>query len=185
MLRDGVVRLSCEDEFDQELELAADRIPMRGKIDRWVELSAGSFRISDYKTGATPEDSVKDKEIRAGRALQVPFYALAVAQEREAAQVEAEVLHVPLRPERLRGRRAERTHRLAQSSLEEIRAQIEYPVITLVTLERSGRFPFRRSDRCDYCPYSIACRRTHPATLARVHQAEEFRAYHEMAGTHR
>jgi RecB family exonuclease len=185
ILRDGVVRLSCEDEFDQELELAADRIPVRGKIDRWVELPAGRFRISDYKTGATPEDSVKEKEIKAGRALQIPLYALAVAQEREATQIEAEVLHVPLRPERLRGRRAERTHRLTQSSLEEIRAEIEHPAITLVGLLRSGRFPFRRSDGCDHCPYSIACRRTHPATRARVRQAEEFRAYHEMAGTQR
>jgi RecB family exonuclease len=178
-----VVHLCCEDDFEQEIELASRRIRMRGKIDRWVELPAGRHRVSDYKTGATPENSIKEKEIEAGRALQLPFYALRVGQERGATEVEAEVLHVPLRPERLRGRRLERAHRLSASSLEEFRAEIDRPVAVLATLLRSGRFPFRRADHCEYCPYALACRRTHPATVTRVRRAEEFRAYHEIAGT--
>jgi ATP-dependent helicase/nuclease subunit B len=185
LLVEGVEKLSCEEGFEHSVDLGDGPMTVRGKIDRWMELSTGRLRVSDYKTGARHQESVSATEIKKGRALQLPLYVLRIGDEQSAACVEGEVLYVPLRPERLRGQRKERAYALKTDAVAEIRAALGPPVATVRRLLREGCFPFRSGDQCRYCAYRVACRRSHVASLSRVTHAEEFRAYYAMAESER
>jgi ATP-dependent helicase/DNAse subunit B len=181
LLRDGVETLTCEESFEHPLDINGESLTIRGTVDRWMVLSTGVVRVSDYKTGVRHQDSVDSKEIDTGRALQLPLYALGIGAAQSANNVEGEILYVPLRPERLRGQRRERSYTLADRSVDRIRAAIARPVDTLQTILLQGRFPFRSGDHCRYCSYRLACRQSHPASDARVRAAEEFRGYYAIA----
>ena len=181
LLPGGLESLACEDEFETELDLGRERLVLRGKIDRWTGLPTGDVCVSDYKTGAPPERSLSTVEIKGGRSLQLPLYALHVAATRGTSHVRSELLHVPLRPERLRGRRSERSFSLKEEEVEHIRLEVGTAVVTLRSLLREGQFPFRRGSHCNYCPYTLACRQRHPASARRVREAEPYRRYYAMA----
>ncbi|MEE8556393.1 MAG: PD-(D/E)XK nuclease family protein [Myxococcota bacterium] len=185
LLPGGLESLACEDEFETELDLGQERLVLRGKIDRWTGLPAGDVCVSDYKTGAPPERSLSTVEIQGGRSVQLPLYALHVAATRGTSHVRAELLHVPLRPERLRGRRSERSFSLKEEEVEHIRLEVGTAVGTLRSLLQQGQFPFRRGAHCSYCPYTLACRQQHPASARRVREAEPYRRYFAMAETRR
>jgi RecB family exonuclease len=183
LLAEGIEELVCEHEFERTLDVGSDEpLLVRGKIDRLVRLRGGALRISDYKSGREPGKGVSPAEVTKGRALQLPLYLLATAQERSAVVVEAEVLPTPLRPERVGWRRDSHCYPLRVSAADEVRSRIRPAVETLVALVRAGRYPFRRADQCRYCPYTLACRREHPPSAERIARAPDFRAYRELAG---
>ena len=57
------------------IPLGEETIRLRGRVDRVDVLADGRFMITDYKTGS-PNTRLKD--VKAGRALQLPLYLLAV-----------------------------------------------------------------------------------------------------------
>jgi RecB family exonuclease len=180
LLSEGLEELVCEHEFEQPVVVSGAPIVLHGKIDRLVRLRGGRLRISDYKSGAEPVEAVARAEIERGRSLQLPLYVVATASERDAPEIEAEALHTPLRPERTAWRGAEREHPLRLGSPSEVREAVRPALETLVGLVRDGRFPFRRSDRCRWCAYTVSCRREHFASAQRVSLAEPFRPYFEL-----
>ena len=48
---------------------------------------------------------------------------------------------------------------------------------TLLGLVEQGLFPFRRDTHCNWCPYDLACRRTHPPSEERALHDGEVEAY--------
>jgi RecB family exonuclease len=183
LLEEGVEELVCEHDFERPLDVGgSETLVIRGKIDRLVRLGGGALRISDYKSGYAPGTGVAPAEVTKGRALQLPLYVLATADERAAAVVEAEVLATPLRPERVGWRRDAHHYPLKFSAADDVRSRIRPAVETLVALVRAGCYPFRRCDQCRYCPYTLACRREHPPSAERIARAPGFRAYRELSG---
>jgi ATP-dependent helicase/nuclease subunit B len=181
LLPEGVSEILCEESFEEEIDLGGEPLALRGKIDRWLRSSKG-VQVSDYKTGGSPDKGVRGAEVLAGRALQLPLYVVRVGEKTRASEVQGEVLHVPLRPDRSMGRGRERSFRLEEAAVERLREKITRPVQTLTRLLRDGQFPLRHGDHCRHCPYAVACRHTHLPTVARVRDAEAFRGYFEIAG---
>src|SRR5262249_25458169 len=100
LLQEGVTRLETEEELKAPLRAGARTIAVKGKIDRIALLAGGSTRGGDYKTGRSFAKPLLPARIRRGTALQLPLYARMVAGTRAVEDVVAEVLNVPLRPER-------------------------------------------------------------------------------------
>ncbi len=182
LLPEGVEEVACEHRFEHAYRVDSEPILIVGKIDRLLRTPAGILRIADYKSGSTPEGSTAKVAIQRGRSLQLPLYLVITGEQRSAADVEAEILHTPVRPERFRWRRAAWSYPLGWSSVEEVREQIRRAILTLVTLVREGRYPFRRDSHCRSCPYTLACRREHPPTRTRIEKAEAFADYRTLAG---
>ena len=177
LLPAGVSDLRAE----EELRFATDagNFEIGGRVDRVVRSTSGTLRVGDYKTSRDPDGFVRRGNVERGTALQVPLYALAAAASFDAPFVSAEVLSVPLRPERdRRGARG----RERQLELETIEASTARPLTVLSGLLRDGHFPFREHDGCRYCAYAIACRHTHPSSAQRVAAFDGFTPYFELDG---
>jgi ATP-dependent helicase/DNAse subunit B len=58
-----------------EINLGDETIRIRGVIDRVDQNSSGQLRVVDYKTGSS---HLADRDLKEGRRLQLPIYALAV-----------------------------------------------------------------------------------------------------------
>ena len=181
LLPGGVSEIRCEKSYEGEIELENASVLVGGTIDREVH-SDGGIRVSDYKTGGSPDRLTRTGEVEAGRALQLPLYAVGAGDRTGAEEVRAEILHIPLRPDRSRGQGRDRSFPLAEVRVETIRQQIARPMEILSGLLTNGAFPFRHGDDCRHCPYTVACRHTHLPTVARIRDAEVFAEYFEIAG---
>ena len=181
LLETGVTDLRAEGDFAVPIDTPAGALPLAGTTDRVVRLASGSLRVGDYKTGRDTRRFVREADVRRGAELQIPLYVLAAAADHGADDVVGEVLGVPLRPERDRRRRREQPRELHLARVQELLG----PVLpTLRELLSGGRFPFHENDGCRYCPYTVACRKTHPQSEERVAEAGAFRGYfalHEAA----
>lgn len=90
---DGFVAHSLETVF----ELPVEQFMLRGRIDRVDRAANGMLRIIDYKTGrvATYKQILS---LNAGRALQLPIYALALLQQSTARIESAQFLDLSSDP---------------------------------------------------------------------------------------
>ncbi len=171
LLPDGVQTLRTE----TPLQFERKDLRVKGQADRILELAPGTFRVGDYKTTWRISDHTSKTKVERGERLQIPLYALAVAQQEDARAVEAEVLAVPLRPERVRDPRTTRPRPLALDEVERLSAA---PLDALTGLLGSGSFPFRKdAQHCRHCPYTLACRKDHAPSEERVRNAASFSAY--------
>jgi RecB family exonuclease len=179
LLPEGVSDLRVEVELRFPLVGSRGELVVGGRADRIVRSPSGALRVGDYKTSRDSARFVRQGNVKRGTALQVPLYMLAAASAFDTSAVSGEVLSVPLRPER--DRRGERA-RERQLDLEAIRASTSRPLAVLHDLLRDGHFPFRDHDGCRYCPYSIACRRSHPPSARRVANDSGFARYLDLQG---
>ncbi|MFQ5514570.1 MAG: PD-(D/E)XK nuclease family protein [Myxococcota bacterium] len=150
------------------IALELNGIHVRGKADRVIETAPGRLVVGDYKTSKDVRRHVSATEIARGRSLQIPLYALALAREHDGRSIRAEVLAVPLRPERVSDTKALEPRTL---ELEEIEERTEPPLRVLVALLHEGRFPFHRNGGCTHCPFDVACRKDHAPSRERVRTA--------------
>jgi RecB family exonuclease len=181
LLPEGVARIETEHTVRARLPLAdGAEIDVEGRIDRLVERPDGSLRIGDYKTGRTFSKALAKSEVRAGRSLQVPLYALTAARALERDAVLGEVLAVLRHPARDRddARSEERSLPLA-----ELETLARAPLAEIAGLLARGDFPFRSDEYdCRFCPYTIACRYAQPESDARSRAVESRSAYFALGG---
>jgi RecB family exonuclease len=175
LLPAGLDDLELEKPMRAPLSAGDRSIVVKGQIDRIALRADGETRIGDYKTGRSYAKPLSPARIARGVALQLPLYARMVASERGAGNVTAEVLTVPLRPER--DRKGERETERSRS-LAELEKLSEEPLAQLGGLLGRGLFPTAsRDEECRFCDYTVACRIRHPATRARIESAEPARGY--------
>jgi len=168
---------------DQPLELSSEEETIRisGRIDR-IDTGqvAGKtvFNVLDYKTGSPikfDKESVAD-----GRTLQLPLYALAVAElilsDRDCVPWQAGYWH--LKEGGFKPKQALKMYRQGPAGLEPeenwegIRGGLRQTVVALVRGIRNGDFPTcSHDDRCTgYCPYSTICRINQVRSLEKTWQ---------------
>ena len=130
-----------------------DVVILRGKIDR-VDLirdpDRPTFRVIDYKTGASPTK----KQVREGIALQLPLYTLAVERMNlfDDGALPRDVGYWTLRESGFKS--------VKLDDWEAFRNGLERFVLELVAGLRRGDFPVQpRQDPCEtYCDYRAICR---------------------------
>jgi RecB family exonuclease len=181
LVAEGTAGLKAEETLRGRVRLEEGDLGVHGRIDRLIETHAGRIRISDYKTGRNPGDDVSRARRQRGLALQLPLYALLAGDAWPGRHVDAEVLPVPLRPERARQAREARPRPL-QGDPATLREEIAPALHVLLGLLRQGRFPFRRGGGCARCAYTIACRFGHVPSEARVGAAAAHAAYFSLHG---
>jgi RecB family exonuclease len=175
LLHDGVAAIEVEQQIAARIDLESGAsLDVEGRIDRIIHPPSGALRVGDYKTGSFKK-RLSRAEIRKGRSLQIPLYALAVARSRGRDDVVAEMLLVPRYPQRDRDdvRLEERSLPLADLALE-----ARAPLAAIQQLLARGDFPFREEERaCSYCPHTLGCRYAQPESAARSRAAPEREAY--------
>ena len=142
---------------------------LTGRIDRIDTGQVGRtnvFNVIDYKTGEPPRCDAN--EVRRGRALQLPIYAIAAAElllaDRNPAPWAAGYWHLPEKG--FQPRKALRMYGAADDGVElldeweQIRLALPEIVGALMRGIRRGEFPvFNEDERCtNSCPFSTLCR---------------------------
>jgi RecB family exonuclease len=180
LLEHGVVALMTESEVEARLRAGGNSLPVKGTIDRIAWLANGEVRVGDYKTSRQFDRPLHAPDIARGTSLQIPLYALAVAELERAAEVRGETLTVPLRPERDRDRDRDEERYVPAAELARLS---ERALGALAELLRIGFFPTsnRPPDKaCRGCPYTVACRIQHPQSAARIAARDSGRSYFEL-----
>jgi RecB family exonuclease len=180
LLPRGVAAIEPEQTLDARIELEGGAaLEVEGRIDRILRRPDGGLRVGDYKTGRRFDQFLQPTEVRRGRSLQVPAYALVVAARRGTRDVVGEVLPVPRHPRRDRDDEREKQRSLDLAELERV------ALPALAELEKrlaSGDFPLRPEEfACSHCPYTIACRYAQPDSVERSKEAPERASYYELA----
>lgn len=168
---------------DRPLELSArdQTIRISGRIDR-IDTGrvAGRnvFNVVDYKTGAALK--FDDESIAAGTTLQLPLYALAVAElllaDRDAVPWRAGYWY--LKEDGFKPRQALPMYQSGEGGLvpderwQSIRRGLSDTVATLVRGIRTGEFPVCSTDQqcTGRCPYGTVCRITQVRSLEKTWQ---------------
>jgi ATP-dependent helicase/nuclease subunit B len=171
---------------ERPLELAiGDRVvKFSGRIDR---IDTGSvagrnvFNVLDYKTGSSV--SFTHEKVIAGTALQLPLYALAVAEllmpEREPAAWQAAYWYLakggfkPKQALSMHGLEGEKLE--PDAAWEETRELLGQTVAALVDGIRRAEFPVYNADeKCtSFCPFSTICRINHIRSLEKTWQTAD------------
>ncbi|HTO54536.1 MAG TPA: PD-(D/E)XK nuclease family protein [Myxococcota bacterium] len=179
LMHRGVTRLAPERDATATLRVGGSVLAVKGTIDRVVALADGGLRIGDYKTGRSFEKPLSKTRIQRGLALQLPLYARMAAQGAGAGNVTAEVLTVPLRPERDRDRKREIER---ERELAELETLSEPALSELGGLLDRGFYPIAAKDgECRFCDYTVACRIRHPPSRARVTTSDQGRGFYALA----
>jgi hypothetical protein len=182
--RGGTVE--CEKSVTASLTLSGGGpdLALRGRFDRLL-LNATEIVVADYKTGGKPGDNVDMARLLKGARLQMGLYALmaeagagaggGAAPERTGPRVEVEVLGVG--PD-IEGDLDAARATLDMKKFGAARAGFLETLAVLARLAAAGMFPLNEeSDRCKWCRFRRACRRTHPATLERLAANAALRDY--------
>ncbi len=144
---DGEDRLARPEPF--ELAVGQRTLRLGGRIDR-IDHGPGGFRVIDYKTGKGP--GVKSVQLDAGKALQLPLYALVGAWLLgvEARLGEA-AYHVVSRAGDFR--------RLAvtREELERRRTELDRVLERILEGIATGDFHQEPSTHCRWCDYDSLC----------------------------
>jgi CRISPR/Cas system-associated exonuclease Cas4 (RecB family) len=126
----------------------AEKLPMRGKIDR-VDLSADGtqVRVIDYKTGRA-----KSAKLEHGKAFQLPVYLLAALENLGTTEGMAEYHFMTRRGQF-------KVERFDSDQLREQRGEIEQTIDLVVDHAREGLFPPWPADgkNCRFCNFNRVC----------------------------
>jgi RecB family exonuclease len=166
VLRDFVMRdladLAANDlrpqEFEYQCEANVEGIPVKGWIDRIDTGGDGRYRVIDYKGGKATRHKDLGKKIDRGVRLQLPLYAMAVAQRFAAADVSGAIKPLVF-PEVKADKFA--------FELREKEAAVRATIALFARSIIDGRFPAFPQDNdkdfnaCKYCPVSHSCRTRH------------------------
>lgn len=121
---------------------------LKGQLDRLDEGNSGTALI-DYKTGEIPSK----KDVLAGEAIQLPFYALLLQQDKQTAAAQAEYLELsdPIKSKVV----------IDQQSLHELREQLALTITnTMAALTQHHSLPAWPHEKvCKYCPMETLCRK--------------------------
>jgi RecB family exonuclease len=175
--------VAVEREIEGELSVArpghdALALALKGRIDRVDRLRDGRLRIIDYKTGAAPRAAVDASDVLRGRKLQLPVYAMLLADGGDGEAGEIEVLAV-----RAAANEPEPAHSVplddAQRWLRgDLRPALDETLAILAGIVAAGALSAApEPDTCRRCDYRRACRRLHPPSLERVRTGTEL-AWH-------
>ncbi len=154
----------------------AERLTVRGRLDRIVELPAGPPLVGDYKTSGKLDEMLAPRAMLRGQRLQVPLYRWLLD---DAAEVEL----LGVGPDfALGGPRAEHRRPPAFAGFDTPAQQEGFAesLEILWSLLRRGQFPLRPGDHCSWCAFRLACRRGHPPTLEREAAAADTADYRRM-----
>ncbi len=144
-------------QFEYQCEATVDGIPVKGRIDR-IDAGAGRYRVVDYKGGKATRHKDLGKKIDRGVRLQLPLYAIAVAQRFGAAEVSGAIKPLVF-PEV----KADKFAFELREKEERVRATLALFANAIV----DGLFPAFPADTdkdfnaCKYCPVSHSCRTRH------------------------
>ena len=168
---------------DRPLEFSTEEETIRisGRIDR-IDTGqvAGKtvFNVVDYKTGSPIK--FDEKSVAEGKTLQVPLYALAVAElllsDRDCVPWQAGYWYLKeggFKPKQaLKMYRQGRAGLEPEESWEDIRGGLRQTVVALARGIRHGDFPAcSQDDRCTgFCPYSTICRINQVRSLEKTWQ---------------
>ena len=147
-------------EFEYKCDVTIDGVHVEGWIDR-VDAGAGRFRVIDYKGGKATRHKDLGKKIDRGVRLQLPLYAIAVAQRFGAGDVSGAIKPLVF-PEVKADKFA--------FELREKEAAVRATLALFVSAIAEGRFPAFPADTdkdfnaCKYCPVSHSCRTRHDLT---------------------
>jgi ATP-dependent helicase/DNAse subunit B len=166
-----------------ELTIGRERLRFAGQIDRIDVGRVGDqvvFNVIDYKTSASAR--VHDEQIEAGMQIQLPLYAMAVAElllaEEQAAPLSAGYWSIrgkgfgigsrsggPLSIGEIRGERVQMSARWTN-----LREKLLARIGEIVTGIRHGWFPVISGDEhcTKYCPFSTGCRIAHVRSLEKA-----------------
>jgi ATP-dependent helicase/DNAse subunit B len=147
-------------EFEYQCEATVEGIHVKGWIDR-IDAGAGRYRVIDYKGGKATRHKDLGKKIDRGVRLQLPLYAIAVAQRFGADEVSGAIKPLVF-PEV----KADKFAFELREKEAAVRGTIELFANAIV----DGRFPAFPADTdkdfnaCKYCPVSHSCRTRHDLT---------------------
>jgi RecB family exonuclease len=170
LVPDGLDRL----ETEEELHFERGSLQIKGTADRIVRKRSGMSVVTDYKTSKDVSKYLGKTDVRRGKRLQIPLYALALRAREGHDHIEAEVLSVPTRPERVKDAK----DLIRTTTALEVQELATDALNVLSEMLIEGRFPFRRDEaNCRFCPYVLACRKGHTPSEERVKSAEVFAPY--------
>lgn len=151
---------SIETLREDAIDAGADgRIELRGKFDRLLARE-DRLLVGDYKTSAKVKDHVGRADILSGTRLQAALYWKMAGPE---STVELLALHPDVD---LDGQDARAT--FGGFDKPDEAQSFDDTLGALVSLWRRGVFPFREDDqRCGWCDFAKACRRSHPPSQQR------------------
>jgi RecB family exonuclease len=157
-------------EFEVQCEATVEGIHVKGWIDR-IDAGAGRYRVIDYKGGKATRHKDLGKKIDRGVRLQLPLYAIAVAQQYGAEEVSGAIKPLVF-PEV----KADKFAFELREKEERVRATLALFANAIV----DGCFPAFPADTdkdfnaCKYCPVSHSCRTRHDLTekYAVVHHGD-------------
>ena len=184
VVRDRAALAGRRGRFEPERPIAATLalpgfgdLSLRGRFDRFLRDDAGVL-VGDYKTGGRPENLVSLSAILKGERLQMALYALLAESEAGPGRALVEVLGVgPDFDLDADGARA----RLDPEKFGTIRDGLLESLAVLLRLAAANHFPLSpREGLCEHCPYTRACRRSHPATLERLEAHPALADFHRM-----
>ncbi|MBI3449170.1 MAG: PD-(D/E)XK nuclease family protein [Acidobacteria bacterium] len=169
------------------------RVEIQGRVDRATRRGTGEIVVADYKTGRNLEPLVEMRDVLKGTRLQIALYALAAESEGAAfadrAEVRAEVIGIgPGHAEGIDAPAADvaagypARAPLDPKKFAAGRAGVLETIGVLARLAASGNFPLDKSDRCRYCPYTRACRKSHAPTVARLRAAPGAADFYRLRG---
>jgi len=144
-------------EFEYQCEATVEGIRVRGQIDR-IDAGSGRYRVIDYKGGKATRHKDLGKKIDRGVRLQLPLYAIAVAQHFNAPDVSGAIKPLVF-PEVKADKFA--------FELKEKETAVRATLALFANAIVDGRFPAFPADTdkdfnaCKYCPVSHSCRSKH------------------------
>jgi ATP-dependent helicase/nuclease subunit B len=151
-------------EHPEPFIVTANGVPVRieGTIDR-IDRGEGRLRVIDYKSGKALRHKQLEQKILRGTRLQLPLYALAVAEFFEAPIEQVDGAIKPL--VYAKGSKHEFT-------LKDTHAELDKTLALFVSSILGGSFPAYPDDEdinsCKYCPVRYACRTKHDADERRA-----------------
>lgn len=128
------------------------RLRLCGRLDRLdVDEARKRMRIYDYKTGKFYSNRFKRNALAGGETLQLPLYALAVAQQRGLRLEEARYVFLSARGDY-------KSVPFTGAALEERQADLARVLDVLAALLSRGVFAqYTQGNRCDHCDFRPIC----------------------------
>jgi len=146
------------------------RAEVVGRFDRCLT-GADGITVSDYKTSGNLDRRVDVTRMLRAEALQVPLY-------RKMAGPGARVELLGVGPAFDYDGDA---HVASFEGFDDSTGPgFDETMRVLLALLRSGSFPLKAGDHCNWCPYDRACRHSHPPTLDREAWAEDTEAFRRL-----